>query len=99
MAHILRGEEHGVVIKLLEILAGELLQGPAILGKGFQALIVAARVRRQVATAVRGADFEPREKIQSSVLNQGGEREGGLQGMPDDIVQIAISLQPAFVYG
>src|SRR5438445_13164220 len=97
MAHILRGEEHGVVIKLLEILAGELLQGPAILGKGFQALIVAARVRRPVATAMSRANLEPGEKIQNSVLNQVGEGEGRLQGRAYDAVEIAITVQPAFV--
>ena len=48
---------------------------------------------------MRRADLEPGEKIQNSVLNQVGEGEGRLQGMADDVVEIAISLQPAFVYG
>src|ERR1700722_1254093 len=43
------------------------------------------------------ADFQPGKKIQSSVLNQMSEREGGLQWMPDDIVQKSIPLQPLFV--
>src|SRR4029077_2234850 len=98
MPHVLRGKEHGVVIKLLEILAGEFLQGSAILGKCFQALIVTPRVRRQVAAAMCRAALEPREKIQSPVLHQGGEGEGGLEWMPDYIVQIAVSLQPSLVY-
>src|ERR1700688_2785330 len=38
MSHVLGRKEHGVVIELLEILAGQFLQGPAILGKGLQTL-------------------------------------------------------------
>src|ERR1700730_6460217 len=67
MPHVLGGKKHGVEIKLLEVFTGEFLQRLAILRKGRQALIVASRVRRQVAAAVRRANFEPGDKNQGPI--------------------------------
>src|SRR5579859_7860138 len=98
MPHVLRREEHGIVIKLLQILAGQLLQWPAVFRKCFQAFIVSARIRRQISAAMGSANSQLREKIESAILNQVRERESRLKRMADYIIQIAVPLQPSFVY-
>src|ERR1700674_75960 len=97
MPHVLRRKKHGIVIQLLQILRRRPLQRLTKIGERDQALIVPARVRGQVSPAVRRADFQFREKVQRSVLNQMSERESCFQRMSDDIVEKSISLQPFFV--
>src|SRR5216683_1753990 len=97
MPHVFRRKKDRIEIKLLQILSRKLLQRLAEIGKRSQALIAPARVRWQVAAAVRRANFQSWKKVQRSILNQMSDRECSLKRMSDDIVQKSISLQPFFV--
>src|SRR5439155_20102568 len=58
------------------------------------ATMVRARgVRRQVATAVRGADLEPREPVERALEDQVRERDRGVERIADHVRQPAVALE------
>src|SRR5207245_5925577 len=57
------------------------------------ALVGAARVRRQIAAAVRRADLQPGEAIERALEDQVRERDGGLERVADHVLQQAVSLE------
>src|SRR5258708_34813666 len=93
MAQVLRRKKHGIEIQLLQIFAGQFLQRPAKIWKRRQALIAAAGIRWQIASAMRRADFQLRKKVQRSIFDQVRERQRGFQGVSDDMIQESVSRQ------
>src|SRR5258708_584727 len=93
MAQTLRREHDRVAIELLlEIFAGMFFYGLASITE-FGAMIRAACVRRQIATAVRSADFQAGVAVQRSLKNQVSERDGCLQRIADYIGEESVTLK------
>ena len=54
-------------------------------------------IGRQIAAAVRRAEFQAGEAVECSVEHHAREENRGFQGIPDDIAQVASSLERIFL--
>ena len=96
MAQRLGGEDQRIEIELLEIFARLFLQrrALALVGKDRTAVIHARGVGRQVAAAVRRADFQVRETVERALEDQMRERKRCFQRIADHIAERAAALDP-----
>src|SRR5499427_3731424 len=92
----LGGEDQGVKKELPQVLSGTFLQRrlAAAVGKGQTPVIRSGTVRRQVTTAMGGAELQARKAIQRPLKNEMGERNRGFERIADNVGQQAVALEP-----